>query len=420
MATVAQAGQRIGTFSALRSTNFRTYILGQLVSLSGTWMQTVAQGYLVFSLTRSEAWLGIIALVAGLPSVLLAPITGVVIERMPRRRLLLILVFIQMLLAFVMTALTASGLIQVWHILLLAFFLGCANAFDAPTRLSFVVEMVGKEDLQSGIALNSILNSATRVLGPMTAGLLLVQLGVVWCFFLNGLSFVAVIASLIIMKVPYARPTLRDVRPLQMLREGLSFVRHDITLAPLLMLSACGGFFLVPIIQILPAYADVVLHSPKEGYAALSAMQGLGSVVGGLIVGGMALWLGRGRLIAASAGLASAALVGMALQTAMIPAILFALINGVFMVMFFVSINTQIQMSVPDSFRGRVSSLYTLTFIGLTPFGSFALGALAEWMGTPAALSLWGVVSALMLGLILLRFPHLLGIGKIPLTDNIP
>jgi MFS family permease len=310
-----------------------------------------------------------------------------------------------------MTLLTATGLIQVWHIVALAFLLGCVNAFDAPTRLSFVVEMVGKEDLQSGIALNSIMNSATRVVGPTLAGLILVQFGVVLCFLLNAVSFLAVIVSLVVMKVPHARAPERSTRPLAMLREGFGYVRHDRDVAPLLLLAAIGGLLLVPLIQILPAFADVVLHSPKEGYAALSAAQGFGSVMGGMAVGMVAAWLGRGRVIVLGALLASVTMIAMAVQTQVILAAFFCMLTGIAMVTYFVNINTQIQLTVPDAFRGRVSSLYTLTFIGMTPFGSMLLGMLAEGLGTPVALSLYGVVIALFAGLVLLRYPHIVRLG---------
>jgi MFS family permease len=414
MAITAAAGhERHGTFAALRSINFRIYFGGQLVSLSGTWMQNIAQGFLVFSMTRSEAMLGLVALAMGLPSVLLAPISGVIIERFPRRKLLLAVVTLQMLLAVIMTFLTATGLVEVWHIVLLAFLLGCVNAFDAPTRLSFVVEMVGKEDLQSGIALNSVMNSATRVVGPTLAGILLVQFGVVMCFLLNALSFVAVIISLVVMKVPHARAPERSTRPLAMLREGFGYVRHDRDVAPLLLLASIGGLLIVPLIQILPAFADVVLNSPKEGYAALSAAQGLGSVISGLTVGTVVALIGRGRVIVLGAALASVTMIGMASQTLVFPAAVFCALTGVAMVTYFVNINTQIQLTVPDAFRGRVSSLYTLSFIGMTPFGSLLLGVLAESFGTPTALSIYGVAIALLAGVVLLRYPHVVRLGAV-------
>lgn len=410
MATQTQTANTVrpNTYSALRSPNFRLYFIGQLVSISGTWMQNVAQGYLVFSLTRSELWLGIVALAAGIPTLLMSPIAGVVVENVPRRRLLMVTQTIQMLLAFILTALTFTGLVQVWHIILLAFCLGITNALDMPARQTFIVEMVGRGDLHSGITLNSILNSAARVLGPTLAGLALVKFGVVWCFFINGVTFLAVLFSLFIMQVPFAITRLKKkVSALSQLKEGLGFARHDSIVAPLLLLACLLGFFIVPIIQILPAYADVILHSAKEGYAALSSAQGLGSVIGGIILGWLAYRMGYGRLIASAIVFGALALILMARQTTTPLAAFAAGLSGLFLILQAVSINTLIQMTTPDEYRGRILSLYTLAFIGIAPFGSLLLGALASVIGTSLAIGLYGVLSGIGGGLIIWRWPQL-------------
>lgn len=411
MATQTQTANvvRPNTYSALRSPNFRLYFIGQLVSISGTWMQNVAQGYLVFSLTRSELWLGIVALAAGIPMILMSPIAGVVVENVPRRRLLMITQTIQMLLAFILTALAFTGLVQVWHIVLLAFCLGITNALDMPARQTFIVEMVGREDLHSGIALNSILNSAARVLGPTLAGLALVKFGVVWCFFINGATFLAVLFSLFIMEVPFAITRVKKTASaLSQLKDGLRFARHDPIVAPLLLLACLLGLFVVPIIQLLPAFADLILHSPKEGYAAMSSAQGVGSVIGGIAIGWLAYRMGYGRLIAASIAFGALSLILLARQT-MIPFAAFATgLSGLFLILQAVSLNTLIQTTVPDEFRGRVLSLYTLAFLGVAPFGSLMLGALASVIGTATAVGLYGVLSGISGGLIILRWPQLI------------
>lgn len=399
------------TFSALRSGNFRLYFVGQLISLSGTWMQNIAQGYLVFSLTHSEAYLGLVALAAGLPQLLMSPVAGVILERIPRRRLMLMTQTIQMILAFILTALTATNTVQVWHILVLAFLLGMTNTVDAPARQTFVLEMVGREDLHSGIALNSILNSLTRVLGPTAAGIALLQFGVVWCFFLNGVSFLAVIFSLLIMKVPYEVPPSRSEQAaLRQLREGLHYVRGNSTVLPLLLMTACVGFFVVPIIQILPALADEALHSPDRGYAILSASQGIGSVLGGLVAGMLAALLGRGRTVAVSILLGGVATIGMAYQLVEFPAGTFSALTGFFLVVLVVHLNTLIQTTVPDAFRGRVMSLYTLGFLGLAPFGAVLLGGISELIGTSNGVALYGLLGGLSGALVLLRWRSILSL----------
>jgi MFS family permease len=409
--------------SALRSPNFRLYFIGQLVSISGTWMQTVAQGFLVFNLTQSELWLGITACAAGLPLVLMSPVAGVIVERIPRRRLLMMTQTIQMILAFILAALTFAGTIEVWHIVSLAFILGMTNALDMPARQIFIVEMVGREDLHSGIALNSILNSAGRVLGPTAAGLALAQFGAAWCFAINGASFLAVLISLFLMQVPYAIQRVSKSSALIQLREGFSFARRHPVVAPLLLLASIVGFFVVPIIQLLPAFADVVLHSPKDGYAALSSAQGLGSVIGGIIVGWLVHRLGYGKLIAAATAFSAIANIVMALQSTVPLASIIGGFAGLFLVLQLVTLNTWLQVVVPDEFRGRVLSLYTLALLGLAPFGALALGAIASWVGTANAIVVYSVLSGVCGGFVFLRWQGLirqLPAAVEPVVDETP
>ncbi len=400
-----QPARKSGTLSALHNPNFRLYFGGQLVSISGTWMQNIAQSYLVFYLTKSELWLGIVACAAGLPILLLSPIGGVVVERIPRRTVLICTQTIQMILAFILAALAFTGVIQVWHIMVLAVLLGITNAFDTPSRQSIVVELVGREDLQSGIALNSIMNSLGRVLGPTAAGIALVQFGAAWCFLLNALSFLAVLISLFIIKVPYAITAVRKASPLRQLREGLSFARRDPLVAPLLLLVTVSGFLVLPILRLLPAYADVVLHSPEEAYAALSAAEGFGSVIAGTFVGWLSSRFGHGKLILVGLLVNATALVVLAFQTATPAAVLVTIFFGFSMITLLVSLNTTVQIVVPDEFRGRVLALYSLGMLGFSPFGALALGAFAERFGTANAFALAGVLIAALGGAILLRYP---------------
>jgi MFS family permease len=379
-------------------------MVGQLFSVSGTWMQNIAQGYLVFQLTDSELWLGIIAMATGLPFLLTAPVAGVIVDRIPRRKLLIITQTTQMILAFILAALTFTDLVQVWHITLLAFLLGMSNAIDAPARQTFVVEMVGREDLHSGIALNSILNSMARVLGPMAAGIALVQLGADWCFLLNGVSFLAVLLSLFIMSVPYPIQNLTSAKPLQQLKAGLAYVRGDSTLLPLLLLTAVVGFFGIPVIRLLPAFADRALHSPDTGFAALSVAQGIGSVVAGLTVGWLGRRFGQGWGVVVTGLIASLSVFVMAFQTTIFLGSLMSGLWGTFVLLEIISLNTLIQSTVPDEFRGRVLSLYTLSLLGLTPFGALAMGAIADYFGTLEAFAFYAVVSAIFSVAVMLRW----------------
>jgi MFS family permease len=396
------------TFAALRHANFRLYFAGQLASTSGTWMQIIAQGFLVFNLTQSERWLGIVACAAGLPLVLLSPLTGVVVERIPRRRLLLFTQTAQMSLAFILFGLTQAEAAQVWHIVFLAFLLGVTNALDAPARQTFIVEMVGKDDLQSGIAVNSMLNSGSRLLGPAAAGVALRLVGPSWCFFLNGLSFLAVIASLFIMQVPYPITRISQAAPLQQLREGLRFARQSRLIPPLLLLTASASLFGVTIVQLLPAFASEILYSPKDGYAAVSVGQGIGSVLAGLTLGWLTHRLGRGRLVGVMIVFVAAAYLLFAVQLTIPLATLMTALSGFCLVTQVVSVNTMMQAVVPDEFRGRVLSLYSLAFFGFSPFGALALGLIAEQIGTPPAVALYAILGGLMGGLVLWRWPEVM------------
>jgi MFS family permease len=398
----------VGTFHALQNANFRTYFIGQLISISGTWMQNLAQGYLVFQLTRSEAWLGIVACAAGLPIVLMSPLTGVLVERFPRRRLLYLTQIFQMLFALLLAFLTATEQVQVWHIVGLALLLGATNAVDVPARWAIVSELVSKEDLRSGIALNSMLNSGARVLGPVVAGLVLVRFGPALCFFLNALSFLAAMTSLTLIRIPYEVPPARSTDPLAQLRAGFVFVRHDEVVRVLLLLAIIGGVFVIPLLQLMPAFADVVLNSPEEGFAALSAAQGVGSVGAGALIGWLAGRLGFHRIIPLATFWAGAGMMLLAAQTSVITAGIVSLFVGFFMILQFIAINTTLQLIVPSEYRGRVLALYTLSFTGIAPFGALLLGLIANVIGTPWALALYGVLSA-ALGLALWQRAHISG-----------
>lgn len=438
MASLAQSspGLQARTLSALQYPNFRLYFYGQLISLSGSWMQIVAQGWLVFNLTQSELWLGVVACAAGLPSLVLSPFAGVVVDRFSRRNILILSQTMQMILAFILAALTFAGVVQVWHIVTLAFLLGITNAVDAPSRQTIIADLVGKDHLSSGIALNSIMFNGSRVIGPAAAGIALTQVGPAWCFLLNGLSFLAVIAMLLIMQVNQTVKRSGNFNPLARLKEGLQFSRHHATIAPLLLLAVIASLFTVNIQTLMPAFADIVLHSPKVAYAAISTSVGAGAVVAAVLMAFLGRQFGRGRVVFVMA--AFVPLIGIFVsQTTNVN--LAAFLMGLFgfgIILQFVTVNTLIQNEVPDAFRGRVMSLYTLTWFGVAPFGALGLGFLASgigyqggrfisltdaglptlqnvmWgagihgIGTPTAMTLYALIGGLISIIILLRSPR--------------
>lgn len=408
MAVLAQAQGEApaanGTFSALRNRDFRLYFAGLLISQSGTWMQNIAQGYLVYTLTGSEAALGLVALAMGLPLLFVSPMAGVIVERTPRRRILQITQSVQMALAITLTILAATGTVQVWHVIALAFILGTTSAFDAPARMTIIAEVVRREDLSSGITLGSILNSATRVLGPTAAGIVLAQFGVVWCFLLNAISFLAVIGCLAMMDVPYASPPpTGKAEPLKQLREGFAYVRGQASVTSILLLASVCGFFLLPILQMLPAVAEATINANSESYALLSAAEGAGALVAGLTTSYLAIRFSRGRLIAGALLMNAALITVLGFQHGAIPAAALTVLVGFSLIMLMVNMNTGLQLMLPNAFRSRAMSLYMLTLMGLSPFGALALGLLAEAIGIAPALAVFGIAAGLLGGAIILR-----------------
>ncbi|NWG15494.1 MAG: MFS transporter [Chloroflexi bacterium] len=403
----SNTGLRTSTLAALRYPNFRLYFVGQLISLSGSWMQIIAQGWLVFQLTREELWLGIVACAAGLPSLLLSPFAGVLVDRIPRRRLLIFSQTAQMTLAFILAALTFSGTVQVYHIVALAFLLGITNAVDAPSRQTIIVDLVGHDDLSSGIALNSIMFNVSRIIGPAAAGVLLAQVGAAWCFFFNGISFLAVIFMLSIIHPQAAPPPTGSLSPIRRLKEGLRFSRYHPTIAPLLLLAFVSGLFTVNLSTLFPAFADEVLKSPTEGYAAISTAMGFGAVAAGVMMTRLGKYFGRGQVIAAM--VVFVMLVGLLVSrmNTVSSAVALMVLYGFGIILQFVTTNTLIQSEVPDEFRGRVMSLYTLTFFGLSPFGALCLGAVANVIGTPDAMMLYAAGGGLLSLLVVARFPRM-------------
>ena len=396
---------RAGTFSALRHNNFRLYFGGQFISISGMWMQTVAQGWLVYHITGSELWLGIVACAAGLPSLVLSPVAGVVVDRFSRRDILLFTQAVEMVLAFILAWLTLTGVVEVWHVVLLAFLEGIVRTLDNPARQTFIKDMVGIEDLTSGVTLNSLIVNGGRIVGPALAGGLLVTVGAGWCFFMNGATFLAVLFSLWVMHVPHNVLAARQASPLARLREGLSFSRQHATIAPLILLAAVVSVFAVNIITLLPSFAATVLRDPINGYSTLSMAQGVGAVLGALALVWLSAHLGRGRVVVLMTIETSIAAILLSTMHTTAAAAFFMALMGLGYVTFFVAVNTLIQSEVPDEFRGRVMSLYTLTFLGLTPFGALFMGGIAEHMGAPLTMALYGLLNGVFGLYILLRWP---------------
>ncbi|WP_129674162.1 MFS transporter [Candidatus Chloroploca sp. Khr17] len=366
---------------ALRHRNYRLFFIGQLISLIGTWMQSVAQGWLVLRLTDSPALLGLVAAASSLPVLLFSLPAGTVVDRVSKQKLLLATQLAAMLLAIALAVLTISGLIQVWHILVMAMLLGFVNAFDAPTRQSFTVEMVGREDLLNAIALNSSIFNAARMIGPAVAGLLVALIGEGPAFALNAVSFVFVIASLLMMRLPpFTAP--KASRSSDQLKEGLRYIKQERRVQALLIQAMAISLFCFVHIPLLPVFARDVLGTGAAGLGALSSASGLGALAAALILAQLGDKLPRGRLLMVAALLYPLLMI-MFTTTRQLP-LAMALIGvaGWAGVTTMALTNTLIQALVPDALRGRVMSVFTLILMGMSPMGGLVAGVLAEMIGS--------------------------------------
>lgn len=398
---------RNGAFAALRHRNFQLYFGGQLISNIGTWMQTIAQGWLVYQISHSDLTLGLVGFASAIPAVLISPWGGVIVDRIPKRTLLMITQAGAMTLAFILAALTFGGRVQVWHIILLAAGLGVVNAFDAPARQAFVVEMVRREDLPNAIALNSMMINGARVIGPAIGGVLLSVMGAAWCFTVNGLSFLAVLASLGAMRLkPHVgAPAVEP--PWKQLRSGIQYVLGQADLLGLLLLALIFSVFGVSYAALLPAFVEQVLKQGALAYGWINTATGIGAVSAAFIVAGRRRGGWRGTWLTTASMAFPLTLILFAFNPYFPLSLILAVGLGVGFMLEFALVNTLLQTRVADAMRGRVMALYTLTFFGFAPFGNLMVGALSEQIGLSPAISLFAGISLLFSLVVLYRIPLL-------------
>ncbi len=392
---------RMGAFRALRHRNYRLYFIGQLTSLAGTWMQSAAQAWLVLGLTNSSLMLGVVSFAQFLPILLVGLFAGVVVDRIDRRRMLLGTQTLLMLSAFMLAGLTWSGTVQVWHVIALAAFNGTVSSFDMPGRQSFVVEMVGYEDLANAIALNSIMFNSARMLGPAAAGILIAWLGIGTCFFLNGVSFLAVIWSLYLMVVPARTIAGAGTAMFKQLREGLEYVWRHRQIFQQMVLAAVSNGFGYTYLVLVPVFARNVLHGGASAYGFLVAIQGLGSVIGAATLASRVTTSGIRINLIAGLLISAIGIVTFGLSPWMSLSLAAQLIIGAGLTNFRASNNTLVQLFVSDDLRGRVMSTYQLAAVGLAPIGALAVGYLGTVLGPREAVLICGATT-LMCGITLL------------------
>ena len=371
------------TFTALKHYNYRLWFFGQMISLMGTWMQSTAQGYLIYQLTGSPAYLGLVGFVGGLPTWLFTLFGGVIADRISRRTLMVITQTSMLVLAFILAALTFTKLVQPWHIIILAFLLGVANAFDAPARVAFVIELVSREDMTNAIALNATMFNIGTVVGPSVAGLTYAAFGPGWCFTLNGISFIAVIVALLIMRIkPIVKPSHRAT-VLTDMKEGLRFVFSHSLILSLIGSIGLVSIFGIGMMTLLPAWATDILHGDVTTNGWLVSARGFGSLVSALMLAYLGSRRYPGKLWTVGTFLMPAMLFIFA-WIRWLPLALVALVGiGWSFMMIMNNSNAMVQAQVPDHLRGRVMSIYTLIFFGAMPLGSLFAGSFAQKFSEP-------------------------------------
>ena len=382
-------------FASLRHRNFRLFFIGQTTSLVGTWMQSVAQGWLVLQLTNSSFQVGLVSALSALPVLLFSLPAGVYVDRAHKHRIILICQSLMLVQALLLTILTATHRITSWHVALLAAFVGCLSAIEIPARQSFFVELVGRDDLTNAIALNSSAYNVARILGPAVAGILIAKVGMAVCFGLNALSYIAVIGGLLAMKLPAWEPPALPGDALSRFREGLRFARSDRRIWALIVMTAVFGVFGFPFVVLLPIFARDVLRVGPSGLGVMSAAVGVGAVLAAFGLAALSYRVRRGALVQWSGPLFGIAVAVFAFMTWYPGSLLLLAIGGFAMVLNNAATNTLLQGLVPDELRGRVMSLWTFVFVGFAPLGSLQVGWLGEYFGAGWAVAIGGLISAL-------------------------
>ncbi len=354
-------------------------------------MQITAQSFLVFELTHSPAYLGYVSFAFGLPSWIFMLYGGVIADRLPRRTLLIIAQFSMMILAFVLAAVTFAGIVQPWHIVVFVLGLGLANAFDAPARQAFVVELVDREDISNAVALNSTLFNMSSVVGPAVAGVVYMALGPAWCFMVNGLSFIAVIIALLLMKVKPNHTSHKQTSALSSLKEGLRYVSREPAILTLMCLVAVTAMFGFGYTTLIPAWAVTILDGDATTNGLLHSARGVGAVLSALLIASLGRFTFKGKLLTLGTFSLPILLVVFAMVRWLPLSLLIMLCLGVALLMIINLANILLQTLVADNLRGRVMSIYSLTHFGFMPIGGLFAGVIAEYAGEPVTVILCGL-----------------------------
>jgi MFS family permease len=396
------------TFASFEHRNYRLWFYGQAASLIGTWMQMTAQGFLVYQLTQSPAYLGYIGFASGVPTLLFTLFGGVISDRMSRRNLMVITQSSMMLLAFILAGLTFFNIVQPWQIVVLAFLLGIANAFDAPSRQAFVVELVDRENLGNAVALNAMMFNLGTAIGPAIAGLVYALFGPAWCFTINGISFIAVIVALLMMRLEPLKEQVRKGTALNDLKDGLNFVIHHPVIRILVVAAMVLTLFGMSFATLLPAWSVSILHGDSTTNGFLQSARGVGALAGALFIASLGKLKFKGKVLTAGTIFFPALILIWSVMRALSLSLVVLAGIGFTMTLVMNMLNILVQSHVPDQLRGRVMGIYTFGFFGMMPIGALLTGALAEWIGEPLTVALGAFVSLAFAGFLLIRMPFIL------------
>jgi MFS family permease len=379
-------------FRSLRYRNYRLFFMGQSISLIGTWMQRIALPWLVYSMTNSAFLLGLVGFASQIPTFLLAPFAGVLIDRWNRYTILVVTQILAMIQSFILAFLFFNNSIEVWHIVVLSIFMGCINAFDMPVRQSLVVDMIeNREDLGNAIALNSSMFNVARLLGPSIAGILIALTGEGICFLVNGISFIFVLAFLFMMKIKREEVKVQHSHILQGIKEGFKYTFGFKPIGYIILLLALVNLMGMPYTVLIPVFAKDILHGGPHTFGFLMGACGIGALSAAIYMASRKSVVGLGKIVPIFAAFFGAGLILFSLSHYFILSIVLMAVTGFGMIMQMTSSNTILQTVVDDDKRGRVMSFYTMAFMGTAPFGSLMAGASANYIGAPNTLIIGGI-----------------------------
>ncbi|QCR24545.1 MFS transporter [Pontibacter sp. SGAir0037] len=408
MATEETSSNIGGMFRALQYRNYRLFFIGQGISLIGTWMQQIALSWLVYRLTDSVFLLGAVTFCSQVPSFVLGPFAGVVADRFDRHKVLVVTQVLSMVQASTLTALVLTNTVQIWHVLALSAFLGIVNAYDIATRQAFVIQMVDKrEDVSNAIALNSSMFNMARLVGPSVAGILIAAVGEGMCFLINAVSYVAVIGSLLLMRLKPFEKVIQERKVWQSLKEGFGYAFGFAPIRALISIVACLSLFGMPFSVLMPVFARDILHGGANTLGYLMGASGVGALIGALFLAQRKTVVGLGKVMVFTMLTFGVGLIAFSFSEVLPVSLVCMLFSGFGMIVTMASCNTLLQTIVEDDKRGRVMSLYSMAFMGMAPFGSMLAGSVAAYLGVNYTLAACGVLCALSI------VPFALNLGRL-------